>query len=1079
MRILAIRGENIASLDRFEIDFGAEPLASAGIFAITGPTGSGKSSLLDAMCLALYHQVPRMEGVSSQEAKLGGAFGEIGQNDIRNLIRRGASTGFAETDFVGTDGRSYRAHWGWRAGRKKGAAPQEEVSLVRLPDGSIAANSKSACQERAQTLTGLSFGQFTRTVLLAQGRFAEFLRANERDRADLLEKLTGTAIFSRISRAIYDRKAEEEKLRQDLQGRLDAVQLLEPGERARREAERARLDASLPGLRDLRDLAKTVSEQVGAWIRERARKAAVQAELDGLELRLDQLAERKEASQAALERAREWSALREEEIRAAEALDIRLDEARRTEGEKSTALGDALRTLETLERERKEIADRLGALAKRLTETDDYLEANRRLGPVAADWTQCRTLLEICGTALAEIEVRGRERESALDEISRATPMVESLERRIREVESSTDGKGQEEILSELEEVEGGLRDLEVFRTWQELDAQEETARSALSASRAALERDAASAASLEESLKLARSLLDITRDAASAGAEGLRRNLVEGEPCPVCGSSHHPRGPSDSGPLQALLAHHQALVSQQERKLDDLKGSCARSEASAQQAGKDLDRIQAQRERAGALPPFADDPPPEEVSGRAGWLERRRTLLSGRRTALGDLRRNLDALGKARMELSGLQAELATALAGERRAAEAGRKATEEFQTRSAQLDAKFGGGTWRTRWKDDPKGYVARIDGRVAEYRRTSDLRTETTREIGVETVRLEEIGRNLAAASARSRTAREGMDSATEALRSLEKERARLLDGADASAARSDARSKLREAEALSEDVRAGSNACLQEIESRKGALGQLERTVEEIRAFLAATGPRLADPAGMPWCGEEDPKSVEEFSAKALESCLGRAVEAETGCALLAAELEMDDRNRRSAEDILERIGRQSEAVGRWSALSASVGSADGNKFKVISQRFTLEILLEEANRELSRIAPRYSLRIIEDSMHFGVVDRDAFGEIRPVHTLSGGESFMVSLALALGLSHLAGGDLRIESLFIDEGFGTLDPSTLRSVMGALSSLHAQGRKVGVITHVEEMKGQIDVRIEVVRTGPGRSEVRVVG
>jgi DNA repair protein SbcC/Rad50 len=192
-----------------------------------------------------------------------------------------------------------------------------------------------------------------------------------------------------------------------------------------------------------------------------------------------------------------------------------------------------------------------------------------------------------------------------------------------------------------------------------------------------------------------------------------------------------------------------------------------------------------------------------------------------------------------------------------------------------------------------------------------------------------------------------------------------------------------------------------------------------------------------------------------------------------------ELGIDRRNRESVAELQSEIDTQSIVAAKWGNLSAAIGSADGKAFKIIAQQFTLEALLVEANRELSIITPRYSLRMIQESMHFGVVDHDSFGELRPVHTLSGGETFIVSLALALGLSRMAGGELTVESLFIDEGFGTLDADTLRCVMVALSSLHAQGRKVGLITHVDEMKEQIPVRIEVVKMGQGTSRVEVRG
>jgi exonuclease SbcC len=191
------------------------------------------------------------------------------------------------------------------------------------------------------------------------------------------------------------------------------------------------------------------------------------------------------------------------------------------------------------------------------------------------------------------------------------------------------------------------------------------------------------------------------------------------------------------------------------------------------------------------------------------------------------------------------------------------------------------------------------------------------------------------------------------------------------------------------------------------------------------------------------------------------------------------LARDRGNLERVGDLAGRIARSRSVAEEWSIVCEQVGSADGKLFKRIAQQFTLELLLEEANAQLVSVAPRYGLRMLGGSLHFAVLDHESYDELRPVQTLSGGESFLVSLGLALGLSRMAGGDVSVESLFIDEGFGTLDAETLQGVMRALSSLHAQGRKVGVITHVEEMKDQIPARIEVVRVGPGRSIVRIVG
>ena len=186
MKILAIRGANLASLaEEFEVDLAAEPLASAGLFAITGATGAGKSTLLDAMCAALFNQTPRLEGRSRFEVGRDGA-AAVGAADVRSLLRRGAGSGWAEVDFLGRDHRRYRARWSVRRahGRPTGAFQNQEASLVRLDDGARLGGTRRETQVAIEDALGLTFEQFRRSALLAQGDFAAFLRAAPGERAD-------------------------------------------------------------------------------------------------------------------------------------------------------------------------------------------------------------------------------------------------------------------------------------------------------------------------------------------------------------------------------------------------------------------------------------------------------------------------------------------------------------------------------------------------------------------------------------------------------------------------------------------------------------------------------------------------------------------------------------------------------------------------------------------------------------------------------------------------------------------------------------------------------------------------------
>ena len=248
MRILKISGQNIASLaERFEIDFTAEPLRSAGLFAITGETGAGKSSILDALCLALYGTCPRLD-LGSRSDRVPEAGGEqIGADDPRAVLRRGAAQGFAQVTFLGVDGETYRADWAARRARDRVEGKLQAVSraLVRVADGQVIENQTSAVAQRIRGLTGLSYDEFRRTVLLAQGDFDAFLRADTNDRAALLEKVTGTGLFRAVSVRVFERAADFGEVLRLQEAQRAAHRLLEPDALAALNGEQAGLLATI------------------------------------------------------------------------------------------------------------------------------------------------------------------------------------------------------------------------------------------------------------------------------------------------------------------------------------------------------------------------------------------------------------------------------------------------------------------------------------------------------------------------------------------------------------------------------------------------------------------------------------------------------------------------------------------------------------------------------------------------------------------------------------------------------------------------------------------------------------------
>src|SRR5262249_26011956 len=244
MRLLSIAGQGLASLAApFRIDLRAEPLASAGLFAVTGPTGAGKSTILDAMCLALYGTFPRIHDAEATTAHfLDPGGNELRADDPRTILSRGAGIGWAEVHFIGIDGAHYRARWTVRRAREQSTTRlqnSEHTITVVGEDGSEEPLTRTRLEARTriECATGLSFDQFCRTVLLAQNRFAAFLDAKDGDRAALLDRLTNTSIYRLLSQRVHQRRNQAQQSVELLETRRQEIGLLPAEERTRLERE--------------------------------------------------------------------------------------------------------------------------------------------------------------------------------------------------------------------------------------------------------------------------------------------------------------------------------------------------------------------------------------------------------------------------------------------------------------------------------------------------------------------------------------------------------------------------------------------------------------------------------------------------------------------------------------------------------------------------------------------------------------------------------------------------------------------------------------------------------------------------
>ncbi len=1245
MRVLAIRGENLASLTAFDIPLGTGSLGGVGLFAITGDTGAGKSTILDAMCLALYGKYPRTSaGGREKVVDAGGE--DLLASDPSHILRRGAASCFAETDFVGLDGQSYRARWAVRRARGKaiGKLQTPEHTLSRLDgSGTIAAKARdtlAAVEERS----GFTFEQFCRTVLLAQGEFDRFLLADESQRSELLEKITGTEIYTKISSRVFEETSQRKRKLEDLEVLCGGITILDAparealvGERDQKAAvleaavadckrieaklehagrvakARKDLDDANAAVREAQQAIEAASanreqlnllraveplrvvsvafEQCGRSVASAAAKRVeaaglLQRAIDARSLATARLQSAKDAAEAAEASVKRW----EPKWENAGALDVQIATAR-TELAGAKAAHEAAKLADEQARNTaKTVGDSLAELNEGGTQSGAALAACVSHAPLSAN--------------LSRIEASAGERDALLkrqaahkDAGKHLSVDMAAIDARVKAAAAASEWHGARRVqladqlaqkrsalaaieLVKLELRQDGLsglatgldRALTIIERRDEAHKQTVLAvaiarQAELDGQAAGLRADAARL-SHDASLKSRRdlqALSDLAEATLTQHANHLRSVLVDGEPCPVCGSSDHPFTHGDTAAshlANGIRDQRVALDRAIEAAAKDLlqaqtgqEGAQARHEA-ALAGGQDA------RAKAGsAAQNLLAVTPAIVASVHELGLTNLAKAFDGALTAIQviELRKlltsELDTLSRQRVagnvlrrETEGLQAEI-DAAAGH---AETERKAAEADRATFAGLTASATGNaasldSLRERLAANltelaPYLAIAEIapvdlDAKAVATRQRLRQLAENYDHLQQECTRLRnavaEARTACLSANERAQIAARAQDQARQtladrsaALDALSTQRAPLLGGEETSFHRKritgqevqvrQALDAARAASAEAETTFAASDSSHKASEAAQesskaefarallawtSAVAMLALTPDRVLELLVVPTARVSDLATQ--LEALDQTQTQALAVAALrDSELGGlltvgsdlnaaaidALRGEREAHLVRSEaltsersqieftLKTDDEARARMSVIAGEIGAAKADHDIWTAVDDAIGASNGAKFRRFAQGVTLGHLVHLANQQLAALNPRYALRVNPSTdLSIDVVDQDMGDEIRGLRSLSGGERFLVSLALALALSGLEGRQSFVDSLFIDEGFGGLDRDTLDMAIDALESLQSHGRKVGVITHVAAMIERIPVQVRVEKRGGGRSTV----
>ena len=1067
MKILELRFKNLNSLSgEWLIDFTEADYVSTGIFSLTGPTGAGKSTILDAICLALYGQTPRLGKITKTS------------NDI---MSRHTGECYAEVLFEAQSG-GFRCHWQQRRARKKaeGKLQETEHQIFEAATGTLIESKKSLVLNVVEEKTGMDFERFTRSILLAQGGFDTFLKADDEQKSKMLEQITGSEIYSTISRCVHERQRDEKDQLKTLQAETAGVVILSDSEeKTQQQALAARqkdaqtatetaakiqdaiawlatLDALKQDINTLLQTEHALDSDLQAFQAERKRLdwALKAAALEGLYAPFSVTRTQQAEDRQLL--AAEKKSLPALALSVAETVH-RLQQAKQqlacAQEEQQTAV-PLIRKIRALDQTLADQQTRLVETATHMTDDLDKMQGNQR------------------ALAKAQVQKSGAKTEAEqIAEYLRDNTRDEWLVGGLAGVEEQLgqwQSKQQERLQKEAENKQLATRWEIAKSTQRDCVTARKTCQQALVGELNTLQREENVLSDLlagrllrEYRSEKEHRLREMAFLSKISELEDHRAHLEADKPCPLCGATTHPFATgaipeADASEReiekltqrisrteaaetvikrceQAVVQARQELAGSEHREViatQDKKG-IEQSQTALKEglAALDLDGVKLQQAVLAKLKPLGITAvPDQDVS----------VLLRSLRKRLQDWQAQNGEKMRIETQLSDIAGDmmrLNSVIDTQKQALEAQQNTLALLQQAQAisrdERQSAYG--------QKNPEEEEQRLDKALSAYR------------VAENSVQTEHVEQQQALASAQV---------AVNAVEQRIQQRVVTLSQAE-----KDFSAALSVAEFLDE------------------AHFSSAKLSAERREVLSAQATTLADRKTAWQARKKDAEArlLVETARQVTEKSVAALIEEQQTSVVVLQQISEDIvaykhalRDHEAAKVQLREkgvaIARQRQACDRWTYLNALIGSADGKKYRNFAQGITFEMMVFHANQQLEKMTDRYQL-VRDDSkpLALNVIDYYQGDDIRPTRNLSGGESFIVSLALALGLSKMASRKVRVDSLFLDEGFGSLSEDALDTALETLSGLHQEGKLIGLISHVSAVQERIGTQITV---SPGR-------
>ena len=1097
MRLKRLTIDNIASIEHAIIDFDAAPLSSEHLFLITGETGSGKSTIIDCLCLALYGNTPRLKAARKDgyEASRQNASTEenLKTDDVRQLLRRGAVSADVCLTFDDNDGIPYIATWHvHRANRKLEKSIKTPERTLMTEEGvnpPVCLQGRKAIEPFITRLIGLDMDQFFRTVVLAQGKFAEFLNSDENEKAALLEKMTGTNIYGQIGKKIFEECRDKENKRNILLEQLRDIVLLSQSEKEEIKGLITELTKEQEAVFKQCEGAKKMAQWLDDKIKNQQDINAKQKDLEDKKAHILETAF-VEQQQLVID----W--------------DTTIEPRRELRNYRN-----AERQIETLTGEKPAMQEEYDRLCAALRAATKSLNDQQQLFDEI--YKHLENEAPNCGMYkdIRNIKTLLRQRKDAQDSINtHATLLKQEQERQPAANEAfNTTFKEQQEQDRLVKELEKRYEQMDVSAINARKDSLNNTKQALIqlktfndSVTQAAdtingLKTDKDKE---QRTLELAQATLDDKRALVSQTREAVERetdwnnlliqahkSLHQGDTCPLCGNTiEQLKSPTGDDILEALRKRLQQAENELNTTLTGIAATDKAVKRLSQQiidATIELDKRNATRlkqwelvnlqlsqcgKKADAIPDNdVADALISEIDQNIGQLNERLLQANNLYNSITEERNKLtrltDAHNDAKIKLNKTNENIS-------HQQEAIQTSTERVESLTDELNGIFVMDDWQERLANDD-GFVTDLERKANDFQ-AKETKAQSLREsIGrAEAIipAMNDNKSNIKGLDDNGMEITEVPDNLDEQWRKfenrniewnnrLDNERGKSLH------ARQALNSYLGENPAMSvERLELLDSHQQSEIDIIRKRHKDLADEMTHLQGEISALTKRQEELIGQkPDFPIEDREQLDET----YQSCHLKHEELTNQIAEHKARLKADQDNVKAVGEKKKALDEAEVIYRRWAEFCSRLGSADGKTFRKIAQSYILGELLASANGYLRQFNDRYELEANPGTLVILVHDLMQ-GDLTSVNTLSGGESFMVSLALALALSSTTGKMFSVDTLFIDEGFGSLSENYLDNVMETLNRLYDMGgRRVGIISHVELLKERVTTQIQVSR------------